>query len=271
MAVGRVLVVDDELYPRMSLTDILQLEGYEVDAVPNGTLALQRLEEGNYDVVVLDLIMPGISGLEVLAEIDRTSKDVEIILLTAHSSVESAIAALRHGAVDYLMKPAKPEEIVRAVGKAIQRRRRRLRQRQVLEQLERSVQQLKKEGFADAEEIGNLSEQLLPSDKRMRLPGDVVFDVERRRIYHGDQSIVLSPAEARLLQKLVQHRGEVLSHKDLVRWVQGYEVAEWEAPGMLRPLMSRLRSKLGQLPGGRKWIANVRGVGYVFEDRVDEE
>lgn len=269
MVVGKVLVVDDELVPRMSLTDILQLEGYEVDAVPNGALALQRLEERDYDVLLLDLIMPGISGLEVLAEIDKTSKDVEIILLTAHSSVESAIAALRHGAVDYLMKPAKPEEIVQAVGKAVQRRQRRLRHQQVLQQLERSVQQLKEDGLVDATNTTD-AEESLSSRERVYLPGGVLFDVERRRLYYEDQNVVLSPAEARLLQTLVQHKGEVLSHRDLVRWVQGYEVAEWEAPGMLRPLMSRLRAKLDPLPGGREWIANVRGVGYVFEEEEGE-
>ena len=261
---GKILVVDDERTTRTTLTDILRLEGYEVEAVPNGASALQRLEETTYDVMLLDLMMPGIGGLEVLAKTDEEQCDVEIVLLTAHSSVESAVAALRHGAVDYLIKPARPEEIIQAVGKALQRRKRRLRQHHLLEQLERSVRQLKAErGDVNASEESTTP--LSRASERVLLPQGAWADLTRRRLYYGDDEIVLSPAEARLLKTLLEHEGEVMSHRDLVRLVQGYEVLDAEAPDMLRPLVSRLRAKLGRVPGGREWIENVRGVGYVLE------
>jgi len=260
---GRVLVVDDERTTRMTLTDILRLEGYEVEAVPHGEQALQKLEETTYDVMLLDLIMPGIGGLEVLARVDEMQLDIEIVLLTAHSSVESAVAALRHGAVDYLIKPARPEEIVQAVDKALQRRQRRLRQHHLLEQLERSVRQLKAER-GEAEASPGVPRNEHP-DGRIPLPGGAWVDLSRRRLYHAGEEIVLSPAEARLLRTLLEHEGEVMTHRNLVRLVQGYEVLDLEAPDMLRPLVSRLRAKLGRVPGGRDWIVNVRGVGYVLE------
>ena len=68
-----------------------------------------------------------------------------------------------------------------------------------------------------------------------------------------------------MLKVLLDNRGRVLSHRELVQLVQGYEVAEWEAPEVLRPLVSRLRQKLSKFPGGKSWINNVRGTGYVFE------
>ncbi len=262
---GKVLVVDDEYTTRTSLTDILRLEGYEVEAVPNGTLALQKLAETAYDVMLLDLMMPGIGGLEVLARVDEMRHDVEIVLLTAHSSVESAVAALRHGAVDYLIKPAKPEEIIQAVGKAVQRRQRRLRQHHLLEQLERSVQQLREERGIEEVPLEDTPMHTERTNERIPLPDGAWVDLARRRLYHGEDEIALSPAEARLLRTLLEHEGEVMSHRDLVRLVQGYEVSDWEAPEMLRPLVSRLRAKLGRVPGGRDWIVNVRGVGYVLE------
>jgi len=263
-SLGNVLVVDDERTTRITLTDILRLEGYNVDAVPNGERALQQLTAAVYDVMLLDLMMPGIGGLEVLARLDEMKQDVEVVLLTAYSSVESAVAALRHGAADYLIKPAKPEEIVRSVSKALQRRRRRLRQHHLLEQLERSVRQLK---ATDDEERAAAAETVRAprADDRIPLPGGAWVDLTRRRLYHRDEEIILSPAEARLFRTLLEHEGEVMTHRELVRLVQGYEVLDMEAPDMLRPLVSRLRSKLGRVPGGREWIVNVRGVGYVLE------
>ncbi len=258
MASGRILVVDDEASARYTLTEILRLEGYEVDDAPNGKLALQRLAQKDYDVVLLDIIMPELSGLEVLAQLDNVAPDVEVILLTAHSSVDSAIAALRHGAADYLLKPANPKEILQAVGKALKRRRQRERQRMLLQQLEQSVQQLK-----SWDNEGEAATQ--PLENSIALPNGAWVDLTRRRLYYAGEEISLSPAEARLLGALLEHRGEVLSHRDLVRMVQGYEVTAWEAPEMLRPLVSRLRAKLDHVPGGRDWIVNIRGVGYVLE------
>ena len=258
MALGKVLVVDDETATRRTLGEILRLAGYEVAEAPDGRTALEMLARGAYDVMLLDIRMPGMSGLEVLARVDEEGMDVEVILLTAYSSVESAVAALRHGAVDYLIKPANPDEIIATVNKALQRRQKRLRQRRLLEQLEASLRALKGaeiEGESDADE----------DDEFIWLTPEVKVDFSRRLLHYREQTISLSPSEARLLAKLLEHEGEVLTHQQLVREVQGYEVSAWEAPEMLRPLVSRLRAKLSLIPGGREWITNVRGVGYVLE------
>ncbi len=271
----RVLVVDDEYVARATLTDILQLENYQVTAVPTGEQALQKLQAESFDVMLLDIMMPGISGLEVLARLREKPYDIEVILLTAHSSVDSAVAALRHGAADYLIKPASPEDILAAVGKAVERRRQRQKQHRLLEQLEYSVRQLKGESepapvLREVPTQFSTSAQAEPAagggppPRRQLRPG-VWLDGTRRRIYYQGGEVVLSPTEARLLNALLAREGEVVSHKDLVKQAQGYDVHAWEAPEMLRPLVSRLRSKLSRIPGGREWIVNVRGVGYVLD------
>ncbi len=253
---GSVLVVDDERTTRATLADILRLEGYTVVPVADGLAALEQLSQQEYDVMLLDLRMPGMGGLEVLARVRQAGWDVEVVLLTAHSSVESAIGALRHGAADYLIKPAHPDEIRAAVSKALERRRQRLKQRHLLEELMRTMH---------GEEAGRVkSGEHQPAD-RISLAADAWVDFKRRQLHVGREEVPLSPTEARLLKILLAREGEVIPHQELVRLVQGYEVEAAEASEMLRPLVSRLRSKLGHIPGGRGWLVNVRGVGYLLE------
>ena len=257
---GKILVVDDEIDTRTTLKDILQLEGYQVTTAANGEEALQKVAQNEYDVMILDIVMPKMDGLTVLKRLSNLPVDVEIILLTAHSSVSSAVAALRHGAADYLLKPAAPHEIINTVEKAFQRRLQRRKQQRLLTQLEQSLQALKSESIPGGGAPPETSAvHIIP------LTPNAWVDMTRRHIRYGTETISLTPTEGRLLHVFLEHEGEVLEHQRLVKMAQGYEVASWEAPDVLRPLISRLRSKLKRIPGGWHWIANVRGVGYVFE------
>lgn len=162
---GRILVVDDEETMRRSFSEILRLEGYQVDSAgstPQAIEALRRsaLEQapaeqvpgelvpgelaGIYDVILLDLRMPGDgedgetrdeeAGMRVLRYVAEQAADTQVIVLTAHGSLETAIEALRHSALDYLLKPASPQQILASVDKACQRRQELLRQRRQAEQ-----------------------------------------------------------------------------------------------------------------------------------------
>ena len=96
---------------------------------------------------------------------------------------------------------------------------------------------------------------------------EIKVDLERREIWHGNQKVSLTPTEGKLMKVLMENRGRVLSHKELVLLVQGYQTTDWEAPEIMRPLVSRLRRKLATFSGGGDWIVNVRGTGYVFDGR----
>jgi DNA-binding response OmpR family regulator len=254
---ARILVVDDEETMRRSLADILRLEGYQVLAVSNGNAAVDCIKREAYDLILLDLKMPGMDGLEVLRIATKVSPDTQVILLTAHGSLESAIEALRRDAFDYLLKPCTPQQIVKSVEGALSRRAETLHKRMLMDRLDSSLQELIDVERRELEPVTNKDSILL---------GDgISVNLARREITRGDQKVSLTPAEGKLLNVLLENRGRVLSHRELVQLVQGYDITEWEAPEVLRPLVSRLRQKLARFQGGATWIKNVRGTGYVLE------
>jgi DNA-binding NtrC family response regulator len=118
----RILFADDEAH----LRDLMQMElprmGHEVTVCPDGTAALKALERGVYDAALLDLKMPGLSGIDVLAQIKQTSPETQVIILTGHATVDTAVQALRHGAFDYLTKPCKWAELEMILNRVAERR-----------------------------------------------------------------------------------------------------------------------------------------------------
>ncbi|MBN2387721.1 MAG: response regulator transcription factor [Anaerolineales bacterium] len=240
---ANLLVVDDEPVERQTLTDILRLEGYHVFSVANGEAAVDFVRQNPIDVIVLDLRMPGMSGLDVVKVVNQMDPDIEIVLLTAHGSMETAIDALRSRVHDYLLKPASPTQILESVARGLARRRTRI-----------SAQRQK-----DAE---------LTDDGRaiVALDDGTVIDFGRRSLQSGDQVVLLTPAEGRLLKIFVENTGKVFTHRELVLLVQGYATSQQEAPEILRPLVSRLRQKLAGVPALMDRIVSVRGTGYVFEE-----
>src|SRR5277367_4189393 len=120
---GRILVVDDEADIRESLETLLCLEGYTVEAAQNGTEGLQKIEAGNYDLVLLDLMMPDRSGMEVLEEVRERDKETPIFMITAYGSVQVAVTALKKGANDYFSKPWDNEKLIIEIERMIARSR----------------------------------------------------------------------------------------------------------------------------------------------------
>ncbi len=242
-----ILVVDDEPVTRQSLTDILRLEGYSVSSLANGQAAVEFVRTQHVDLMVVDLRMPGMSGLEVVQVVNQVSPDTEIILLTAYGSTESAIEALRLRIHDYLLKPASPTQIVSSVKKGLARRLVRMRAAGVYaERVER------REVFPE-----------------VSFKDGTIIDLSRRLVRYKNLVVHLTPAEGRLLRVFLENPGKVFSHRELVLFVQGYETSPHEAPEILRPLVSRLRHKLANYPFLVDCIASVRGTGYVFEGEVD--
>ncbi|MEW5938785.1 MAG: response regulator transcription factor [Chloroflexota bacterium] len=237
-----ILVVDDEPVARQSLSDILRLEGYSVVAQPNGQAAVEYVRTHPVDLMIVDLRMPGMDGLEVVQVVNQVSPETEVILLTAYASTESAIQALRLRIHDYLLKPAMPPQIVASVKKGLARRAARVKARGL-----------------EGESVDEIVTEY-------KLKDGMVVDLSRRLIRHRNRSIHLTPAEGRLLRVLLEHPGKVFSHRELVLLVQGYDTSAQEAPEVLRPLVSRLRHKLAVFPNLTDRIASVRGTGYLFEE-----
>jgi len=239
---SNILVVDDEPVARQSLSEILRLEGYAVNAVPNGQAAVEYVRTHPVDLMVVDLRMPGMDGLEVIQVVNQVSPETEIILLTAFGTTESAIQALRLRVHDYLLKPAAPSQVVNSVKKGLARRDTRLKARS---------------GAAGADGDDAALE--------FSLKDGTQIDLSRRLIQKKEQVIHLTPAEGRLLRVLIENPGRVYTHRELVLLVQGYDTSQREAPEILRPLVSRLRHKLESFPSLAESIVSVRGTGYLYE------
>jgi DNA-binding response OmpR family regulator len=240
---SNILIVDDEPVARQSLTDILKLEGYSVMSLPNGQAAVEHVRTHPVDLMIVDMRMPGMSGLEVVQVVNQVSPETEVILLTAYGSTDTAIQALRLRIHDYLLKPASPAQVIQSVKKGLARRSAKLRI---------------KSGSVDTIETDDAIQEFVFKD-------GTIVDLSRRQIRYKNKTEHLTPAEGRLLQILMRNEGKVFSHRELVLLVQGYDTSQREAPEILRPLVSRLRHKLEQFPALAERVSSVRGTGYIYE------
>ncbi|HQU35349.1 MAG TPA: response regulator transcription factor [Anaerolineales bacterium] len=239
---SNILVVDDEPVARQSMTDILRLEGLAVNSVPNGQAAIEFVRTHPVELMIVDLRMPGMDGLEVVQVVNQISPETEIVLLTAFATTESAIQALRLRIHDYLLKPASSTQVIASVKKVLARRDARLKARG-----------------------GNASTDVDEGNAEFNLKDGTYNDLSRRLIRKKDHVIHLTPAEGRLLRVLIENPGRVYSHRELVPLVQGYDTSQREAPEILRPLVSRLRHKIEPFPSLSDRIVSVRGTGYLYE------
>ena len=221
-----VLVADDE--PRitklvaMSLSD----EGFHVVTASSGEEALRRAEEIRPDVVLLDIVMPDLDGIEVMRQL-RQWQSVPVILLTAKGSTADKAKGLDLGADDYVAKPFHPDELAARV-RAVLRR----------------------------------AAGIAPGRGIVRI-GDIEIDLERRFMTRGGQLVQLSRTEWLLLQHLAAHAGRVVLHGELLTKVWGPEYRD--DLQYLRVWISRVRRKLGAAPGEQGPIMTFQGIGYVLQ------
>ncbi len=242
---GAVLIIDDEDTIRTTLSDVLLLEGYAVMSAENGEAGVELALRMPFDVVILDLKMPGMNGIEVLRRVFEGAPDIRVILITAYGSMDTAIEAIHYRVFEYLLKPVNPEQVIQMVERAIADKR-------------ANLLAASDKGLAQHGKVYYLSNQ-------------IVVDCNKRRISWGGELLQLSPSEARLLEIFFQRMDEVITHSELVFLIQGYNVSPDDAAKILRPIVSRLRQKLDSLPGAALKIKSVRGAGYMIETSVTFE
>ncbi len=280
---AHILVVDDESAIRYSITKTLQRVGYQVESAASGEEALQMMGQQHYDVVLTDIRMPGISGVELLGEVKTQAPDAIVILLTGYASLDTAVESLRLGAHDYLIKPSSSQDIRDSVARGIERAQNLKRRRSLLDAIQNNVAEL-----ADVSEPATkpgapakaaASAQPAPASggtpiatpvNTMSL-GPLTIFPGRYQIAVGEQPIDLTPTEFDLLLYLAVHRGRVVPCHELVREVRGYSIDEPEAREVIRPHISNLRRKLKQAGQNPNLIVNVRGIGYRLADLPNAE
>jgi two-component system KDP operon response regulator KdpE len=260
---ARILVVEDESTTRKAIARALNLSGYQADEAASGEQALAKLSAAKYDLMLLDLRMPGMDGVEVMKRVQEPYPDLLIIVLTAHATVESAITAVQAGAVDYLLKPSTIQDIEAAISRALERRRERLRRQHLIHVIAEAL---------DALQAEERQERAAPLDhpERFIQYGPIALDQEKRLAVvsggdaEGSLDAELTGNEAALLAYLMQHPETVFTSRELARHVLGYKVSETEAQDIIRPHISRLRKKIEPDPSHPSLIRTIRGKGYLF-------
>jgi len=229
MKIVSLLVVDDEIKIRELVKAYLQKEGFQADEAENGHEALERVNAQHYDAIIMDLMMPGMDGLELCREI-RKSSDVPIIMLTARGEEIDRILGLELGADDYIVKPFSPRELVARV-KAILRR-------------------IKKVEPASNEHV-------------LFEGGGMIINDETRQVTVVGQLVNLTPKEYELLSCLARHPGRVFTREQLLKQVWGYDF--YGEARTVDTHITRLREKISRINGDYQYVSTVWGMGYKFE------
>ena len=252
-----ILIVDGEKATRTSLQDLLELEGYKADAAASGEDALEKLNEGEYDLMLLELKLPGIDGLEVMSQAHLLYPQTKVIVLTGHGSLETSIEAIRLGVQDYILKPFEAESLLASVARCFTAKVERQREEMLIQQLEASLEQLK--------EIEGIITPDIATRLIIALPEGIKVDLERREISRGNTRSRLTPNEGNLMSIFLENRGRVMSYHELIFLTKGVEISGQKAAKLIRPMISRLRNKLSVFPGMEEWVRNIRGTGYMFD------
>ena len=270
-----VLVVDDEDDVRSMLQTALRRDEYDVVLAISPEDALRKLGVLTFEVVITDLRFSGIDGIHLLREIQRRWPDTITIVLTAYLSLESAVAALRAGAHDYLSKPCPPSEIRRSVQEGLDKRRGLARRLELMQVLERQLMEGLRAIRGDVALIRGGTGELPPLPQTGRLPdrregrilraGSFIIDYEQHEALLGDIPLDLTPTEFDILAVLVERAPAVLSPQEIARRVFEYNVSEVEARELVRWHIHHLRRKLELDPDQPHMLKNVRGVGYKLD------
>jgi two-component system, OmpR family, KDP operon response regulator KdpE len=232
MSAGRILVVDDDPQIRRVLKVNLSGQGFEVDDAKSGDAALERLREARFDLVLLDINMPGMSGLEICRAI-RSSSEIAIIMLTVRDDEAVTVEALDAGADDYVTKPFKPSELAARIRAALRRA----------------------PGGQGPE-------------GRLEL-GATSVDFDTREVTSRGHRVRLTPKEFDLLRYLVAHANKVVSHRQLLQAVWGPDYGD--QVDYLRVVVNQLRKKIEPRPSSPTYLLTEPWVGYRLHLPVDPE
>jgi two-component system alkaline phosphatase synthesis response regulator PhoP len=226
-AAPRVLLVEDESGLRLTLSDRLASEGYDVESAVDGASGLERATRGAFDLIVLDVMLPRMSGFDVCREARSRGVSAPILMLTARGEVVDKVVGLKLGADDYLTKPFDMSELVARLEALLRRR----------------------------------PSSSTPGGDTYRF-GDIVVDFRRAEVTRRGAAIDLSAREFKLLRHFIAHRGATLSRDELLSQVWGYD--EMPLTRTVDVHVAGLRQKIERNPKSPEHLITVHGLGYKF-------
>lgn len=272
-----ILIVEDDTTTRVMLSRWLEHSGYHVTEAPDGETAFDLLEKGAFDVIVTDIVLGTIDGIEVLYTARLQPYQPEVILLTGYGSLDTCIAAVRAGAYDYLQKPCDEEELLRRIEGALQRRKTE-QQRRMVEQRLIETATLVSDIYQQSSSESHQRVPLASSSPRTEEPtpyaettnyatgyshplpyhiGELSIGKTRHDVIFKGQPIRLTPIEYTLLCYLAAKKGLVCRFSEMVYKTHGLNTTDADAQPLLKPHIHNLRKKLDS-----SYFINDRGIGY---------
>jgi DNA-binding response OmpR family regulator len=227
---SNILLVEDDPALSFLIGDRLQMEGYNVSAVPDGEQALAVLQAEDFDAVLLDVMLPGRSGFDICRELRSLAITLPILMLTARGEVTDRVTGLKLGADDYLAKPFEISELLARV-----------------EAMLRRARMPHRRGGPNTFQFS-----------------DVSVDFGRQRVTRGSERVELSNKEFQLLRHLIQNQGRIVSRDELLNRVWGYRALPYTRTVDFH--VSQLRKKLEEDPQRPVYFLTVRGAGYCFTE-----
>jgi DNA-binding response OmpR family regulator len=255
---SHILIIDDELTLRKTLARILQQAGFEVTTAESAEQGISFLETTGFDLIYMDIRMPGLAGLEALKLIHARYPTLPVVLFTAQPDLNSAVEALRRGATDYLLKPLKPETFIERTKAilAIQQRERRKREIQMqIESLQVELKSLEAGDQLPAVMTKSTLERFL---KR----GVIMLDLHTRRVTVNENAINLPPTSFDYLLVLARHSPNIVDYQTLVAEAQGYQAEVREAQELTKWHVHHIRQAIEPDVHHPSLLINVRGSGY---------
>ena len=241
---SRILVADDEPHIREVVRAYLEREGYEVVEAADGETALDLARNSDLDLLVLDVMLPGRSGFDVLRALRGEGSSVGVLMLTARDDVIDRVAGLELGADDYVTKPFEPREVVARVGAILRRFGR----------------------AAAGQANGNAAEPAPP--RTVSTFFDLTIDMDARDVLRSSASVPLTRTELDVLAALAEQPGRVWTREQIGRRVFGESFDTFDRT--IDSHVKNLRAKLGSRPDGGSYVETVRGVGYRAARPVDQ-
>ena len=260
---AHILVVDDEANLRRTVARVLQHAGFEVTTASSGSEGMAFLAAQRFDLVYMDIRMPDMNGLEALKSIHATYPQLPVILFTGQPDLSSAVSALRHGALDYLQKPLKPEMLIERARTALAKLELERRRREIQSQIESLQIELKSLESATEAEQQAAGIATVDSENRYLKRGSLTLDLHTRRVNVGNQpSIFLPPTSFDYLLVLARHAPSVVDYQTLVAEAQGYQASPREAQELVKWHIHHIRQAIEPDISHPTFVINVRGSGY---------
>lgn len=222
----RILIVEDERDLAMILSERLKIEGYYADAVYDGESGLDKALSGIYDLIILDVMLPKMNGIQVLEEIRKSNLDTPVLMLTAKSEIEDKICGLDNGADDYITKPFNTKELFARIRALLRRREKKL------------------------------------VDDNIKF-ADITLDKSTHEIHRDENKVKLTKKEYSILEMLIMNRGKVVSKENIMIKIWGYD-SEVEY-NSIEVYISFLRKKISAV-GSAVQIKTIRGLGYALKE-----